>query len=418
MTAQPTTPPSAKGRGAERRADLIGQVADWLMSQALEDSDFETLFGGCCERMRAAGVPLWRGHIAFRILHPMYDAMGLTWQSGKGVTTDRFAHREGDQYAGPFKLSPLYYLMEHDVPFLRRRLTGRDALLDFPVLDELREQGATDYYAFILSFSGDELDGLVGSWATDKRRGFSDSDIRALQRIQRRLGVACKMRIKDDIARSVVTTYLGPDAGLRVLDGQIRRGDGESIRAVIWYSDLRNSTSMADRLPQDEYIRALNDYFECAAGAVLRQGGQILNFIGDAVLAIFPLRRGMTARRACRRALLASAEAGTAMAALNERRRADGREPLSYGLALHLGDVLFGNIGVPERISFSVIGSTVNEVARLEALTKKLKRTVVASESFVAETDAAWDDLGRHRVKGVKAPMRVFGLADGDAAGL
>lgn len=407
---------SAKGRSVARRSDLIGQVADWLMSQALEDTDFETMFGGCCERMRAAGVPMWRGHISFRILHPMYDSMALTWRYGEGVMIDRFPHTMEDDFPEVFKVSPLYHLIVADLPFLRRRLTGRQALVDFPVLEELRAAGATDYYAFLLRFGSDELDGLVGSWATDRPRGFSDGDIRAMQRIQRRLGVACKMRIKDDIARSVVTTYLGPEAGLRVLDGQIRRGDGEVIRAVIWYSDLRQSTSMADRLPPDEYIRALNDYFECAGGAVLHHGGQIQSFIGDAVLAVFPIRRGTTARQACRRALRASTAAERAMAELNGRRRAAGRPTLSFGLALHLGDVLFGNIGVPERISFSVIGSTVNEVARLEALTKKLKRTVVASESFVAQSDAAWDDLGRHRVKGVKAPLHVFGLASDDAA--
>ena len=406
MNGQTKSKPN-RGHGT----DLIGQVADWLMSQALEDSDFETLFGGCCERMRAAGVPITRGHVAFRILHPLYDAMGLTWESDKGVVTDRFAHREGDEYDEAFQRSPLYYLMTHDVPFLRRRLTGPNALVDFPVLEDLREQGATDYYSFILTFGGDDLDGLIGSWATDKPRGFSDGDIRALQRIQRRLGVAFKMRIKDDIARSVVTTYLGPEAGLRVLNGQIRRGDGEAIRAVIWYSDLRDSTPLADRLPPDEYIRALNDYFESTGGAVVRHGGQILNFIGDAVLAIFPIRRGVTVRRACRKALRAVEDASKLAEAVNRRRRGEGRTPLSYGLALHLGNVHFGNIGVPERISFSVIGSTVNEVARLESLTKKLKRTVLASESFVAETDARWDDLGRHRVKGVKAPMHVYGLA-------
>jgi adenylate cyclase len=216
------------------------------------------------------------------------------------------------------------------------------------------------------------------------------------------------MWLRGEIAKSVVATYLGPDAGLRVLDGQIRRGDGETVRAAIWYSDLRNSTPMADRLPPEAFIQALNDYFECAGGAVLRHDGQILNFIGDAVLAIFPIGKGVGARRACRRALAAGKDAQGALVSANRRRAELGQDVLSFGLALHLGDVLLGNIGVPERISFSVIGSTVNEVARLEALTKKLKRPVVASGSFAAQAPGAWDDLGAHRLRGVKAPLQVF----------
>jgi adenylate cyclase len=169
------------------------------------------------------------------------------------------------------------------------------------------------------------------------------------------------MRIKEQIALNVVTAYLGQNAGRRVLAGQIQRGDGETIHAVIWYSDLRGSTPMADTLPRDDYIRTLNDYFECAGGAVLAHDGEILAFIGDAVLAIFPIDENPEAiTRACERALAASREAQRRLATVNLRRRETGEEQLTFGLALHLGDVLFGNIGLPERVSFSVIGSTVN----------------------------------------------------------
>ncbi len=397
-----------KQAGAARGANLIDGVADWLMSQALAETDFEPLFEGCCERLLAAGVPLWRAHVTFRMLHPLYEAMGLTWLRGRGVEIFHYPHRLEAEYPEAFRANPLLHLIKTQLPLLRRRLTGPEALLDFPLLTELRDQGASDYFAYLISFGAGELDGVVGSWATDRRGGFTEGHLRALQRVQTRLGVACKMWMRGEIAKSVVATYLGPDAGLRVLDGQIRRGDGETIHAAIWYSDLRNSTPMADRLPPDAFIQVLNDYFECAGGAVLRHDGQILNFIGDAVLAIFPIRKGVGARRACRRALAAGKDAQGALAAVNRRRAEQGRDQLSFGLALHLGDVLLGNIGVPERITYSVIGSTVNEVARLEALTKKLKRPVVASESFVAQAPGAWDDLGTHRLRGVKALLRVF----------
>jgi len=399
--------------GAERGAGLIDGVADWLMEQALAETDFETLFEGCCERLLAAGVPLWRAHVTFRILHPLYEAMGMTWRRGAGVESDRYPHRLVAEYPKAFKANPLYHLIQTQLPLLRRRLTGPEALVDFPLLAELRDQGASDYLAYLISFGAGELDGMVGSWTTARRGGFTEAQLRALQRVQKRLGVACKMWLRGEIARSVVTTYLGPDAGLRVLDGQIRRGDGETIHAAIWYSDLRDSTPLADRLPRDAFIQALNDYFECAGGAVLRHHGQILNFIGDAVLAIFPIGKGVGARRACRRALAAGKDAQGALVSVNRRRARLGQDELSFGLALHLGDVLLGNIGVPERISHSVIGSTVNEVARLEALTKKLKRPMVASESFAAQAPGAWDDLGEHRLRGVKAPLQVFAPALG-----
>ncbi len=405
---------SKTGRGRRdpgKPSVLVDQVADWLMGQALGETDYAPLIEGCCERLLAAGIPLWRAHLTFRILHPLYESMGVTWLRGEGVTVMHYPHRFGSEdFSEQFKANPFYHMIKTRTPLLRRRLTGPEALLDFPVLAEFREQGATDYLAFLLSFGEEELDGVVGSWVTDRRGGFSDEHLRALLPVQRGLAVACKMHMKEEIARNVVATYLGPDAGLRVLKGQIRRGDGESLRAVIWYSDLRGSTAIADRLPRDAYIQALNDYFECTGSPVLRHGGQILNFIGDAVLAIFPIGKGVTAKRACARALKASDEARRTTERVNRQREARGEAPLSFGLALHLGEVLFGNIGVPERLTFSVIGPTVNEVARLEALTKTLKRTLVASESFARHAKADWEDLGRRRVRGVGAGLAVFGL--------
>ena len=393
--------------------DLIGQVADWLMTQALQDADFEGLFAGCCERLAAAGIPLWRGHISFSILHPLYGSMSLTWRPGEEIETVSHAHLgAGEQFPEQFMANPLFHLIKHNMSVLRRRLTGDGATLDFPVLSEFRDQGATDYLAFLVRFGEGELNGMVGSWATDSSSGFSDADIQALQRIQQQLGVACKMRIKDQIARNVVTTYLGADAGLRVLNGQIRRGDGETIRAVIWYSDMRDSTELADTLSRDDYIDALNDYFEASAGAVLAHGGDISNFIGDAVLAIFAIDdRSTGEKQACERAYAASQESRVRLTAINEQRVEKGALPLRFGLGLHVGDVLFGNIGVPERVSFSVIGSTVNEVARLEALTKELDRTIVASERFAGNLSIGWESLGRHRLQGVGDPIEIFAPA-------
>ncbi len=407
MTHPITEPEGAAG---SRPTSLVDEVANWLMDQALGDSEVTRLFEGCCERLLGAGLPLWRGHISFSVLHPLYGSTALTWRRGEEIETDNFPSRRDGPFPEEFLKSPLYHMVRTQVPFLRRRLLGDEANLDFPILSEFRNAGASDYLAYLISFGGGELNGMVGSWASDRPSGFSEQDVKSLLRIQQRLGVACKMQVKEQIARNVVTTYLGTLAGQRVLDGQIKRGDGEALSAAIWYSDLRGSTTLADTLSRDSFIQALNDYFECAAGAVLSQGGEILAFIGDAVLAIFPLDDAHgdahgDAARACERALMASQDARERLATVNAHRAG---EPLAFGLALHLGEVRFGNIGVPERVSFSVIGPTVNEVARLEALTKSLDRPVLASATFAAHVPAVWESLGEFALRGVGAPIQVL----------
>ena len=244
---------------------------------------------------------------------------------------------------------------------------------------------------------------------TDRAGGFVDEDIQALRRIQRRLAVACKMTIREQITRNVLSAYLGPDAGQMVLNGNIQRGDGETIHAVIWFSDLRQSTALADRLAPQDYLDTVNTYFECTAGAVLENGGEVLRFIGDAVLGIYPIREdGYSEVEACEKALAAATEAERRMEALNRTRAEYGEDALDFGLGLHLGDLIYGNIGVPERVEFSVIGPAANEVARLEDLTKILGRRVLVSESFAQALDREWESVGVHALRGVGEPMEVF----------
>ena len=410
---QDTDTADAASETAPAPSVLVEDVSDRLMEQALGESPLEELFQSCCEGLRGIGLPLSRAHITFRVLHPLYEAMGMTWLRGSGVEAQSYEHHGSDEPPQPFASSPLWYMVRERLPLLRRRLTGDDALVDFPFLAELRDAGAADYLAYLVYFGGGPRDGIAGSWATDRPNGFSDRDIQSLLRVQRRLGVAAKMRIREQIAENVVHTYLGRNAGRRVLRGQIQRGDGETLRAVIWYSDLRGSTRMADALPRDDFIRTLNSYFECAGGAVVAQGGEVLSFIGDAILAIFPIDGDTAAGQACDRALAAAREAQARLEAANETRRRAGAEPLTFGLGLHLGDVLFGNVGLPERVSFSVIGSTVNEVARLEALTKELGRPILVTRTFARETAIAWKQLGDFELRGVGAPIEVLAPAEG-----
>lgn len=392
---------------------LIDSVADWLMTQALGEAEVEGLLEGCCDRLLAAGIPLWRGYLTFRTLHPLFRAISLTWRRDGGLESVGHLHTDSSD---AWRQSPFRYMMESQIPFLRRRLTGEGALLDFRVLTELRDKGAEDYFAYLVPFgsglSERSTDGVAASWSTDRASGFTEQDIHSLQRIQRRLAVACKVTIKDQMARNILSAYLGSDAGQQVLKGRIKRGDGETIHAVIWYADLRNSSAMADAMQTVDFLRVLNTYFECTAGAVLAHGGEVLRFIGDAVLAIFPIRDGGSERNACEAALSAARDADNKMAKINQERAAAGMEALSFGLGLHVGDVMYGNIGVPERLEFSVIGPAANEVARLEGMTKELNRHVLLSGEFAQYLSIGYESLGQHRLRGIGKPLEVYALRD------
>lgn len=385
----------------------IDALADWLMERALGESTVEETAEGCFQRLHGAGVPLTRAHVAFRTLHPLYGAVGLTWTPGEGLAVARFA-RDNDQ-SPEWRRSPGYHLIQTGQSSLRRRLTGPDARLDFRVLEDLRDRGATDYLVYLVVFDPELETGLWGSWTTDRTGGFSDAEVAALERIQQRLAVALKVTIKDQIAANVVATYLGPDAGKRVLQGQIARGDGETIRAAIWMSDLRRSTALAEGRATADVLAMLNSYFDCTAGAVLAQGGEVLLLIGDAVLAIFSMGKDTGgADRACRAALAAAADARARLAKLNEARLAADREALDFGIGLHLGELMFGNIGVPERLQFTVVGPAANEVAHLETLTKSLGRPVLVSAAFADRLDLPWESLGAHVLPGIEEPRKVF----------
>ncbi len=392
---------------------LVNAVVDWLMQQALTDAEIETIVFGCCERLQAIGIPLARGYCAFSVLHPLHSALGITWERGVGSRLDDYPHVPGGLNTG-FTRSPHHYMLGRGLNFLRIRLDTADRHYDFPVLTDLVGKGVTDYVAYLVSFEGNSSfsqssgGGMIGSWASDHVDGFSDSDIETLLRVEARLAVACKMAVRDQLMRNVAKTYLGRTTGKRVLAGQIKRGDGESIDAAIWYADLRGSTGMADRMPRQEFIDLLNQFFGEIGQPVIESGGEILSFIGDAMLAIFPIGKSFTGEAACLAASEAASVAQARMAAFNHKRRAQGHAPLEFGIALHRGEVTYGNVGVPNRLAFSVFGSVVNEVARLDSLTKALGEPVLASQAFTKSLPMPWRPLGSHKLRGVGRRMRVF----------
>jgi len=414
-----TNAPALDGAAARGNALLAG-VVDWIMDAAIADTPIEELLGGDCLRLFAAGAPLARVHISYRTLHPAIESVSLVWTPERGV--EAMAHTHGAGTSDTWRRSPFYFMIENDVQTLRRRLTGPAASLDFPVLDDLAGEGFTDYLAFMIGFDDGPPDlsgrgnGIVTSWVTRREGGFVDDDIAAMLRVKRQLAVAAKMAIKKQIAENVVDTYLGPRAGRAVLRGQIQRGDGDSIHAVVWYSDLRGSSPLADSLPARRFIALLNGYFECAAGAVIEAGGEVLNYIGDGVFAIFPIDGDRDTCAAAAAALSAAREARKRLAGVNETLEAAGADPLQFGVALHVGHVVFGNIGAGARLAFTTIGAAVNEVARMDEMTKTLGVGVLASGEFRAllpeEEASRLDGLGFHKLRGIGAPIDLYGVPD------
>lgn len=375
---------------------LSSAIIEWLADEALHQSEPATLYGELCLRLRAVGIPVMRGQVAFRVLHPLYDASALTWNAKQDVLVENFRPEQSGQEQ--FLRSPVGYALTHRLPVFRRRLTGPTALLDFEVLKDFRGLGGTDYLIFLISFDASGQNGVICSWLGDRAAGFTDDEIAELQRVTRELGIAMKSRLERSVAENIAHAYLGRRAGQAVLNGSIRRGDGEKITAALWYSDLRRSTELADRLSTEDFLELLGRYFEMTAAAVLDHGGEVVSLIGDAVLGLFRVEG--SSQEACARALAAAHEA---------RRRLDVSQPeLDFGISLHLGQMIYGNVGVPERLQFTVVGAVVNEVVRVQDLTKPLGYPVLATATFADAVGGSWRPLGEHRLRGRETPMPIL----------
>jgi adenylate cyclase len=378
---------------------LGGTVSEWLAEEALHDSEPAALYAELCQRLRGVGMPILRGQVAFRILHPLYNASTINWTAEKGAVVSLFSPDDPGQER--FRRSPFGHVLVHNLPVLRRRLTGETALLDFAELEEFREMGGTDYVVFLVGFDPATDSGVICSWLGDRAAGFTDGEIVQLRRITREFSISMKSRIERSVAHNVAHAYLGKRAGEAVLNGLIRRGDGEKITAALWYSDLRRSTTLADRLSAEDFLGLLGRYFEMTAAAVLDSGGEVVSLIGDAVLGLFRVEE--SPGEACRRALAAAHEARRRLGATSATDRS-----LDFGIALHLGQVIHGNVGVPERLQFTVVGSAVNEVVRVQDLTKQLDCPLLATAPFAAVAAGPWRPVGEHVLRGVETPMPIL----------
>jgi adenylate cyclase len=396
------------------RAFDLAPLHAWLIEAGLASLPAAELLDGFCRRLVAAGVPLARGFLSIGALHPLWRANSLTWQDGRIADVADFSYDYMQTSA--WQVSPFRHMLETQTPRLHRRLTGADAL-DFPVLEEFHAAGLTEWLALMHDFGWDQGGpdgghlGIVTSWATDDPQGWRPAALAAIEQLARTLSLAVKGSSVLATTRAVLATYIGHDAAALVVGGHVRRGSVGRLRAFILCADLRGFTDFAEVTAPEEVTRRLNGYFDCMGAAVDAAGGEILKFLGDGILAAFlPPDEGE--RAAVAAATLAAAQDLLARVdRLNAAEVAAGHPALALDVALHEGEVTYGNVGTAARLDFTAIGPVVNEAARLEALCKELGRHLLISDSFVRAAPALrarLRSLGRHRLRGVREPREVF----------
>jgi adenylate cyclase len=388
-------------------------IVAWTLSVGLDERGQGDLMAGYCDRLLAAGVPLWRASSGADALHPLIGAQGHRWRIGEGVREEFFPRDSTPAREEEWLRSPWRWMIENHENQLRRRLERGEGTNEFPLLADLAAQGGTDYWSRIAPF-GDggglgPVRGLATSWATREPGGFAERDLALIEATLPAFALACKATMAVDTARTLVSTYLGRDAAERVLRGEIERGQVRTVRKVLWFSDLTGFTRIADTLPREQLLDLLNACADCLVGVVHEHDGQVLKFMGDGILAVFDGIDGA----ACGRALDAAAAARAAMARLNRERTAAALPVTGFTLALHEGEVLYGNVGSRERLDFTVIGPAVNEVSRIQAMSRSLDQPILISASFAAacgQQRARLVSVGRYALRGVGRPQELFTL--------
>jgi adenylate cyclase len=380
-----------------------GHVSQWILTAGPRIAREAEFFGELCWRLVGDGV-LWRATLHFGTLHPQISGFAVRWWRHRQVTEEiHIAH--GADATDEYRLSPIRGTIERGEPF-NRALNGEAS--EYPLLDEIRKAGGTEYLALPLNRILRRYP--AATWTTDQAGGFSAADRAALTEITPALAAIVETRAVRRLSANLMDTYLGPQASRRILAGQILRGKGESLNAVIMATDLRGFTALSDRLTGNEMIELLDDYFDAIASPIHERQGEVLKFIGDGVLAIFPTGEEGDFTSTTVRALKAATAGLAKLGEINEDRRRAQRAEIMIGIGLHLGEVTYGNVGAADRLDFTAIGPAVNLAARLEGLTKRLMRPLVTSSAFAAACPYPLVSLGFHPVRGYSEPEEVFGL--------
>lgn len=395
----------------------IAAIADWTVRRGLAGDDEVALLHGFCDRCAAAGMSITRGLAIMDTLHPVYEGRVFFWSGDKPVETpvSEYAPTNlGGYEEEGWRASPFYHLLENGEEEMRQRLDGGRPM-SFSVMEELRQEGQTDWFAMIQRFDKEaaigEMDCFMSRWTTNREGGFSDADLTGLRRLVPVLGLAIKSASLMRVAESLAEAYLGRDPGRRVLEGRVSRGAAERINAVIWFSDMQGYTKLSESIDSDQLIPFLNDYAEIVITSVHGAGGDVLKLMGDGVLAIFTAD---DPAEACTAALRAEADMRRKHVELNLRRVASGLPVSSIYLGLHTGDVFYGNIGSKDRLDFTVVGQAVNETSRIASMCSSVDRDVLFSSDFRDALPSQHRErlvsVGRYALRGVGRAQELFTL--------
>ncbi len=374
-------------------------VLDWLVNDTRQERFLDNVFVALCRHLEEAGIALARAGMFLETHNPQWLGVRVIWRRGfeqAELRPSDYNTRETDA----FRFSPAAAIRSGAAE-IRARLGATSPADDaYPLFDELRQEGITDYVAWPFEFTLGKRHFIT--FATDRPSGFAEAEIALLRDLLPVLASITDVRLKNRLARTLLDTYVGPHAGEAILAGATQRGSGFTVEAAIVIVDLRDFTTISDLWPRDDVIALLNDYFDALSDPIERHGGEILKFMGDGLLAIFPNDAAS--------AVGAVADICRSMAALNQRRVADGRDALGYGVGVNYGDVMYGNIGSRTRLDFTVIGPAVNVASRLETLTKEVGNTALFSGAFVerARCAAALKLLGAFPLRGVGRPLDVY----------
>jgi len=380
-------------------------VIDWIFSSGCLMKDDTGFVYELAHQLLACGAPVDQFRITMRALNPEIIGISNYWLK----STDACLHleterriQETDRYIG----SPMKQL--YDTGELVRQRLDQLPETAHRAYTELSEDGFTDY----LSLPVMTADGIGAAIivTTKTSGGFSKKDIENFCEIRNYLVPIIEVQSLRHLSKSLLNTYVGKRTGEKVLAGMIKRGDADVINAALWFSDLRNFTHITETLAADQVIAMLNDYFEFVAAAVTARGGEILRFIGDAMLIVFPIDDNVSRQTACRAAIDAALDAQNTLASLNHRRRRHGQPEIEFGVGLNVGEVVYGNVGAPDRLDFTVMGPAVNRTARLESLTRELDRNILFSKEFAELIDEPVQSFGEHNMKGIAEAQQVFAL--------
>ena len=382
-------------------------VSGWLLGEARRLTDAVELIDALMARLDAAGGSIDRLRLTCTTLHPQLIAWGVAWDHGGGARMWNGQHgvELGDAYIG----SPIQYVRERNLTY-RTRLDGPVLEGEHSTLDDLRAAGMTEYVALPLLFGTGAVN--VVTLATIARPGFSDADIARFEALVNLLAPLVEIIAERRTTLGLLNTFVGPRISKRILDGQVRRGDGDQINAAFWYSDLRGFTGLSERLPTAELLHLLNDYFEYCAAAAAARGGEILQFIGDAILIVFEIDEPGMQAAVCESALDAAIDAFDSLAVVNHRRRHSKQPVIEFGLGLHLGVVTHANVGSPGRLAFNVVGPAVNTTARIQSLTKQTGVPLLLSSDFAALVKRPFRHVGKFELRGVAESEDLYTPAD------